>query len=607
MNLEMWLTLAILAVTIFLFITEWIRVDVVALGVVVALMATGILTTTEALSGFSNPAVLTIAALFVVGGGVLQTGLAGTIGRQILKIAGQNPARLMVVVMLSVALLSGFMSDTGTVAVLLPAIISLSQTLKMNPSRLLIPLSYGALLGGATTLIGTTPNIIASDLLGEAGFEPFRFFDFTPIGLALLVVGIGYMLLVGHRMLPDRQTGHTIQKVATPEELVDLYRLPEDLYRLRVRRYSNVKGRSLSDLALTNNYGITVIDIYRKPEHPPVSKPLTSEQTLFQDDVLVIKGEPEAVARAAAELNLGVQPASEADEASLINLEVGIAEILIPPRSSLLGKTIVEARFGSTYRLTVLDVRGPSTSERLDMRNTPLRFGDILLVQGPWENILALRSMRRDFVVMGEPEGLVAAPMRRRAPYALLILAGLLILLIGEVFPVAAASMIAALLMILTGCLTIDDAYNAIDWKSVVLIAGMLPMSLALESVGLVDAAASGLTQEIGDLGPTAVLAILFLVTSVLTQVLSNTATTVLLAPIAFATAGNLGVQPQALVMGIAIAASMGFASPVASPTNTLVLGAGNYRFGDFLKIGSPLILLMLLISVLVLPILFPF
>jgi di/tricarboxylate transporter len=607
MNFEMWLTLAILVVTIFLFITEWIRVDVVALGVVVSLMATGILTTTEALSGFSNPAVLTIAALFIVGGGVLQTGLAGTIGRQILKIAGTNSARLMVVVMLTVALLSGFMSDTGTVAVLLPAIISLSQTLKINPSKLLIPLSYGALLGGATTLIGTTPNIIASDLLGEAGFEPFSFFDFTPIGLALLAGGIGYMLLVGRRMLPDRQAEQFIQEIATPEELVDLYRLPDDLYRLRVRRYSNVEGRSLSDLALTSNYGITVIDILRNPDHPPVFKPLTPQQTLLQDDVLVVKGKPEAVARAAAELNLGVQPASEADEASLVNLEVGIAEILIPPRSGLLGKTIVEARFGSTYRLTVLDVRGSSASGRLDMRNTPLRFGDILLVQGPWENIMALRSMRRDFVVMGEPEGLVAAPMRRRAPYALLILAGLLLLLVGEVFPVAAASMIAALLMILTGCLTIDDAYNAIDWKSVVLIAGMLPMSIALENVGLVDAVATGLTQEIGDLGPTAVLAILFLVTSLLTQVLSNTATTVLLAPIAFATAGNLGVQPQPLLMAIAIAASMGFASPVASPTNTLVLGAGNYRFGDFLKIGSPLILLALIISVLIVPLIFPF
>jgi len=607
MTLHMWLTLAILGLAILLFITEWVRVDVVALGVVVALMVSGILDTSEALSGFSNPAVLTIAALFIVGGAVMQTGLAGAIGRRILRVAGTDPGRLTVVIMASVALLSGFMSDTGTVAVLLPAIISLSRSAKINPSKLLIPLSFGALLGGATTLIGTTPNIIASDLLQEQGFEPFGFFSFTPIGLLLLAAGIAFMFFAGRRILPDRQSVHTMQAIATPEELVGLYRLPEDLFRLRVRRYSQIAGKTLAEAGFSANYGVTVIEILRTAGAGPETIAPEAGGILAQNDVLVVKGAPEDVARAAAALNLGVQPASAQDESFLLNQEVGIAELLLPPRSDLVGKTIVEANFGSRYKLTVLNIQGPSASEPLDVRSTRLRFGDTLLVQGPWENIMALRARRRDFVVMGEPEAMVAAPMRKRAPFALLVLGGMLVLLVGEVFSVAAASMLAALMMILTGCLTIDDAYKAIDWKSIVLIAGMLPMSIALEKVGLVERIAAALTERTGGLGPVVVLAILFFATSVLTQLLSNTATTVLLAPIAFAAALNLGVQPQAFLMGIAIAASMGFASPVASPTNTLVLGAGNYRFGDYLKPGLPMILLMWGLSVLVLPVLFPF
>jgi di/tricarboxylate transporter len=255
----------------------------------------------------------------------------------------------------------------------------------------------------------------------------------------------------------------------------------------------------------------------------------------------------------------------------------------------------------------VLGVHGPSTQEKLDVRDTHLRFGDILLVQGPWEKILALREHRRDFVVMGQPEAMVGAPARKRAPIALLILLGMLVLMVGEAFPIATTALLAALLMVLTRCLTMDEAYNAIDWKSIVLVAGMLPMAIALEKVGLVSLAAAQLTTWLGAVGPGAVLGILFLVTSLFTQVLSNTATTVLIAPIALQAAANLGVQPYAFMMAVAVGASMAFASPVASPVNTLVMGAGSYRFGDYIKVGAPLIVLMLGIAVFVLPILFPF
>ena len=614
----MWITLGLLVAAIFLFISEWVRVDVVALGVVVVLMLSGILTTNEALSGFSNPAVLTIAALFIVGGAVLQTGLAGAIGRRILQIAGADANRLLVVIMLAVALLSGFMSDTGTVAVLLPAIISLASSAKIAPSKLLIPLAFGALLGGANTLIGTTPNIIASDLLRENGFEPFGFFDFTPLGLVLLGAGILYMLFAGRRILPDRKPLISLQRIETPRELADLYRLPEDLFRMRVRRESEIIGLTLAEANLRQKFNITVVEI-RHPEAQRAGRIIglpgqrSAEATaardtrILLDDVLIAKGEADDIAHAAAVLNLGVQPSSPQDHDALVNQEVGIAEVLLPPRSSLVGKTVADVRFGTSFNLTVLGLHRSMSHDSLPIASTHLQMGDILLVQGSWENILALRNRRRDFVVMGQPEEMVGAPTRSRAPVALVILLGMLALMVGEVFPIATASMFAALLMILTGCLTIDDAYEAIDWKSIVLIAGMLPMSIALEKVGLVNLAAAELTLTLGSQGPTVVLGILFFTTALFTQVLSNTATTVLLAPIALAAAGNLAVQPHAFMMAIAVAASMAFASPVASPTNTLVMGAGSYRFGDYMKVGIPLIFISLLLAVLILPLLLPY
>jgi di/tricarboxylate transporter len=622
MTLDMGYALLILFIAIVLFVTEWLRVDIVALSVVVGLMLTGLLTTQEALSGFSNAAVLTIAALFVVGGGVLRTGLAGLIGQRILAVAGSSETRLVLVIMLAVALLSGVMSDTGTVAVLLPAIISLARSVEISPSRLLMPLSFGALLGGASTLIGTPPNIIVSDLLRKEGLTPFRFFDYTPIGLLLIASGILFMLVFGRRLLPEHKPRQDLQRVENPKELVARYQLPDNLFRLRVRRSSGLVGHTVAGSRLRQDFRLTVLEILR-PAEPRSLLQVGDQRLLLQaagsesmrpepntswqvDDLLIVQGEGNDVAHAAAFWNLGVQPASAEDEQSLISQEVGLAEVLLPPRSTLAGKTLVETRFGTLYKLTVLGINRVGVAEKLDLKETQLRFGDILLVQGPWQNILALREYPRDFVVMGQPEAMVGAPNRQKAPLAFLVLMGMLVLIVTNVVPIAAASMLAALAMVLTGCLTMDEAYEAIDWKSVVLVAGMLPMSLALEKVEVVNLVAQGLTDSLGEVGPLVVMVGLFLLTSLFTQVLSNTATAVIIAPIALATAQELGVRPFAFLMTVAIAASMAFASPVASPVNTLVMGAGNYRFGDYIKIGVPMILVMLVVTVLILPVLWP-
>ena len=623
MTVEMWIVLIILAAAIVLFITEWLRVDVVALGVVVALMLTGILTPEQAISGFANTAVITIASLFVIGGAVMQTGLAGTIGQRILQVAGDKPFRLTLVITLAVALLSSVMSDAGTVAVLLPATISLALSAKISPSKLLIPLAYGALLGGAMTLIGTPPNIIVSDLLSEAGLTAFKFFDYTPIGVVILIAGVVFMITAGRRLLPDNMPSQDVQRVETPDELVDLYRLPDNLFRLRVRRGSNLVGQTLAATQLGSDFGVTVLNILRPskaatlprlddiglevPRRDQEGIPPTPDVTFKTGDLLIAQGTSSDISHAAAYWNLGVLPRQAESEYDFVTDEIGIAEVILPPRSSLVGKTLVDVQFGSRYKLTVLGINRPESSESLDLKETVLRFGDSLLVQGPWSAILALRKRRRDFVVMGAPEDMVTASARTKAPIALLILAGMLVAMITGLLPVAAASMLAALLMILSGCLKIDEAYESIDWKSIVLIAGMLPMSIALAEVGLVDRVAQGLIDLLGSSGPTMVLGGLFILTSIFTQVLSNTTTTVLIAPIALAAASNLGVQPYAFMMGVAVAASMAFATPVASPVNTLVMGAGSYRFSDYARSGVPMILLTLVLSLLILPLLWPY
>nr|MBN1229133.1 SLC13 family permease [Anaerolineae bacterium] len=618
----MWIALIILVGAIVLFVIEWLRVDLVAIGVVVALMLSGLLTVQESLAGFSSTAVITIAALFVVGGAMFYTGIAQVMGERLLRIAGTNETRLIVVIVIAVAFMSAFISDTGVVAVMLPAVISLTVTAKIAPSKLLLPLAIGSLLGGATTLIGTPPNIIIADLLRDSGLTPFGFFSYTPMGILIMIVGILFMAMVGRRLLPAHVPHRDVQSVETAEELIALYRLPDNLFRLRVRHNSPLVNQTIAESGLGQRFLVTVIRIVR-PTEPQMLARLGEQRILLQpdeqqihdvtdvvvqpDDILVVQGDGNAIAAAAALWNLAVQPASTSDQESLVTDEIGIAEVLLPPRSALIGKTLPEIRFGTTYRLTVLDIRRPGEERALNLKQTTLQFGDTLLVQGEWKNIQALKSRRRDFIVMGEPQGVSGGLNRKRAPIALLVLLGMLVLIVTGITSVATASLVAALAMVLTGCLTMDEAYESVNWKSIVLVAGMLPMATALEQVGLVNLVADGFVDVLGDFGPRIVMMGLFLLTTLFTQVLSNTATAVLIAPVALATANRLGINPYAFLMAVAIAASTAYVTPVASPVNTLVMGAGNYRFIDYAKIGIPLVVVVMLFTMVALPFLWPF
>ena len=431
------------------------------------------------------------------------------------------------------------------------------------------------------------------------------------------------MLVVGRRLLPDHVPAQDIQRVETHDEIARRYQLPDNLYRLRVRKNSTVIGQTVAEGQFRGRFNVNLIEIRRLPEARTMvrlgetrlvwqaDKPRgiqPSAETRFQaGDILLAQGTPTDISQLSAACSLGVQPAEAEDDRVLINQEIGLAEVVLPPDSHLINKTLPDLHFGSRYHLSVLGIQRPGANEPLELKTTPLRFGDILLVQGSWENILALRKQRRDFVVMGQPESMLGPANRSKAPIAALIMLLMLVGMIGEVLPLTTTSMLAALLMILASCLTIDEAYGFIDWKSIVLVAGMLPMSTALEKVGLVSLAAETLTNTLGAHGPIWVLGGLFLATSIFTQVLSNTATAVLIAPLALAAAYNLGIQPQAFLMAVGLAASMAFASPVASPVNTLVMGAGNYRFSDYIKIGAPLLLIGLIIVMLALPLFWPF
>jgi len=620
-NSEIWITLALLGAAILFFITEWLSVDLVALGLVISLMVTGILSPEEALAGFSSPIVITVATLFIVGGAVMETGLADSVSNKIIQFAGKSKSRLLVLIMSTVAILSGFISDTGTVAVMAPAIISISRKKNINPSKLLIPLSFASMLGGAMTLIGTPPNIVVSDLLAENGFQPFTFFDYTPIGLVLLLIGILYITLTGRWLLPDRKSDTELQRVDSPEELMKVYKLPEDLYRLRIRQGSPLVGKSLLESDLGSSYGVNVLEIFRAEEtlgRIPIGSlrfladeelgglTISAKDLLLPDDLLICQGKLNDISHASAALRLGVQPAESVDQKALVNDEVGVAEILLPPRSQMIGKSLVTSRFGSLYQLTVLGINRPGSEESLSLKDTALQFGDTLFVQGPWKNIRALSGQRKDFVVVGQPEAMKGTPPRSKMIISALIMVGMLVFLIAGWLPLATTAMIASFLMIISGCLNMKQAYNSVDWKSIVLIAGMLPMTTALQKVGLVAIGSNWVASTLGGLGIVATLASLFLITSLFTQVISNTATTVLIAPVAFSLALQLGYQPQAFLMTVALAASTAYATPVASPVNTLVMAAGNYRFKDYAKVGIPLIFISMVITVLLLPILWP-
>ncbi len=594
----------LLLVTVILFASDRLRLDVVAMLVIGVLLLSGLLSPREALAGFGDPVVLLIAGLFVVGESLLRTGVAYAVGNWLMRVAGTSPTRLLVLLMLTVAALSAFMSSTGAVAIFIPIALGLAGKVGLAPSRIMMPMAFAALIGGMLTLIGTPPNLVVSTQLEREGLSPFGFFSFTPIGLLVLAVGMTYLVLIGQRLLPAQKADAGGQSRISLVELAKAYGIEGRLQRLRIAAQSPLAGQTVADAGLRTRFGLTVLGLQRR--HPSVLPALSHTQLQAGDTLFVVIDDIEDLEGLIDSERLEPLALEDAQKQLLIR-DLGAAEVLLTPKSELIGRSLSDSHFRTHYGLTVVGITRKGEPLAENLRETRLEFGDSLLVAGGWKYISALQAERTNFFVLTLPEEMdEVAPNRSRAPVALVILAAMLVIMTLNLVPSVTAVLLAAGALVLTRCLSMNDVYDSINWQSLVLIAGMLPMATALEKTGGVEIIVGALVDGLGETGPIALMAALFVLTSVFSQFISNTATTVLVAPIAVGAAEGLGLSPYPLLMAVAIAASTAFATPVASPVNTLVLGPGGYRFNDFVKVGVPLQLLAMAVTLVAVPVLFP-
>jgi di/tricarboxylate transporter len=773
------LVLIILVAAVVLFVTERLRVDVVALLVLSSLALSGLVTPSEALSGFSNPAVVTVWAVFVLGGGLYRTGIATILGRHVLGLAGSDEVRLIFVIMLTAGVLSGFMNNVGVAALFLPVVMDIARRTGRPPSRLLMPLAFGSLLGGLTTLIGTPPNILVSDALRDYGLRPFQLFDFTPVGIIVMLTGITFMALVGRHLLPVRdpakefagssqndleqvyslherlfvvalppgspllgktlaesrlgsalglnvigiiRNGHTqfapdsdlilqsndrmlvegrpdqlvearnhqqfivekdspaVERLVSSEivvaevglsprsillgqtleqigfrrrfglnvlaiwrdgvrqrtslqdgplqsgdtllvqgsrtrldklrdipdflvskvEAAEVYHLHGRLMVVRVPQDSSLAGKTLAESHLGDAFGLTVLGIVREGATHLVPE---ATMQLRAGDTILVEGRPEELSTIRGLQDLEIEPETSLKLGDLESEQIGLAEVVLSPHTTLAGKTLRQLHFREKYGLSALAILHEGQVRRSNLRDQPLYFGDALLLHGPRENLKVLGS-EPDFLMLTEADQ--EPPRLNKAPLALLIMAAVIVPVIFGWLPIFIAAVVGATLMVLTACLTMDEAYRFIEWKAVFLIAGMLPLGIAIQTSGAAEFLAQGVVTTAGGYGPLAIVAALFILTAVSAQVMPTAAVAVLLAPIAMNTARDMGISPYALMMTVAVAASASFLSPVAHPANVLTMGPGGYRFTDYIKVGLPLTVVVLVVVLLVLPLFWP-
>ncbi len=597
----------LLAATIVLFASDKVRLDIIAIGVLLALMLSGVISPSEALAGFGDPVVLMIAGLFVVGEAMVRTGIAYAFGDWLLKVGGSSEGRLILILMPLVGIVGAPMSSTGIVAIFIPVVLSIARKTGIDPARLLMPLAFAAMISGMMTLISTPPNLVVNAAVRNLDLEPFGFFAFTPIGLVVLVIGTLYMVFFGRRMLSVQSgDGTSGTKGRRLEELAEAYGLSDRFHRLRVSEGSPLVGQTVGGAKLRTRFAATVIGLEKHQNFGTSVEPALAQSEFQGGDVLYVVGREEPI-RHFIEAQRLQRLVIEQRQVKNVTQELGLAEVVLTPESNLIDRTLKEAEVRSRYKVSVLSIRRGGTAVLADFVGEKLQFGDSMLVCGGWKHIGLLQKDMKDFIVLNLPvEVDEVAPARSRAPAALIILAAMIAAMTFGLIANVAAVLLAALALVLTRCVKMDDAYKVINWQSLVLIAGMLPMATALNETGGTTLIADGLVTALGDAGPMAMMAILFVLTMVIGCFISNTATAVLLAPIAIAAAQDMGVSPYPFAMTVAMGASAAFMTPVSSPVNTLVLVPGRYRFMDFVKVGTPMGLVVMAVSLLFIPLLFP-
>ena len=607
-------TLIILALSAVFFAMGKVRSDLVALCALVALLLTGTLTPQEAISGFSNQVVIMMVGLFVVGGAIVQTGLAKKASGKLMMLAGDNEIGLFLLLMVVTAVIGAFVSNTGTVALMMPIVVSLAQKAKIRASRLLMPLAFASSMGGMLTLIGTPPNLVIQEALTESGHQPLGFFSFLPVGLVCIVVGIVVLLPLSKRFLNGRQRGDDDGKARrrkTLDDLLEEYSLKDDLSVFTVTDASLVKDKSIVELDVQRRYGLSVLEVRRvKKTHAKLMKEVEQrlagpDTRLMVGDIVYVSGNKQQAEQMAADMQLNKtsQP--------LAFYDIGIAEAVLMHNSRLCGKTLRDGGLRRLYSVNVLGVRRGDDYITRNLADLKLRQGDILLIQGKWKNISRIANLAEGILVMGQPlEEAARVTLDYKAPLAAAIMVAMILTMVFDFIPVAPVTAVitAGLLMVLTGCIrSVEAAYKTINWESIVLIAAMLPMSVALEKTGTSALVARMLADGLGQASPYALLAGVYFTTSLLTMFISNTATAVLMSPIALTSAMAIGVSPYPMLFAVTLGASMCFASPFSTPPNALVMQAGGYTFMDYIKVGLPLQIIMGLVMVFVLPLLFPF
>ena len=606
-------TLVILAISVTMFIIGRVRSDVVAVCAMAALLIFGILTPAEALAGFSSTVVIMMVGLFVVGGAIFQTGLAKAASHRIMALAGGNDTFMFLLVMFATAIIGAFVSNTGTIALMMPVVVSVATQKGMHPGRMLMPLAFASSMGGMLTLIGTPPNLVIQEALTQAGETPLTFFSFTPVGLIIVVIGVLLMLPLSRMFLGKRKQkdGDAANKGKTLDQLVEEYNLQHQLRRYHITPQSPITGQTLAELDLRNRFGVSVMEIRRKAARSGrfirnVKQSMPMPDSMMQaEDIIYISGDNEQMDRFAKDMKL-----EQLDDTGIDFYDLGIAELVLMPTSQLNGARLKTSGLREHYNVNVLGIRRSHNYILNDLSEEKLHAGDVLLVQGSWTNIGQLAGENEDWVVLGQPkEQAQKVILTNKAPIAGAIMVLMVAMMMFDFIPIApiTAVIIAGLLMVLTGCFrNVEAAYKTINWESVVLIAAMMPMSTALEKTGVSAQISHTLVNSLGSMSPLVLLAGIYLTTSVMTMFISNTATAVLMAPIALSAAKEIHASPYAFLFAVTIAASMCFMSPFSTPPNALVMRAGQYTFMDYVKVGFPLQLVIGVVMVFLLPIIFP-
>lgn len=618
-------TLIILALSAVFFVNGKLRSDLVALCALVLLIVFNILTPEEALSGFSNPIVIMMVGLFVVGGAIFKTGLAKMISSKILRLAGKSELKLFILIMMVTAFIGAFVSNTGTVALMLPIVVSMAASANISPGRFLMPLAFASSMGGMATLIGTPPNLVVDEVLSNAGFTDLSFFSFTPIGVICVLIGLVVLIPLSKFFLVKKEDGKDTKTTTghSPKELAKKYQLSDNLYRIQIRPGSRIGGKKLQELNITQAYNLSILEIRRQSSSQgrflkTVDQSLAGPHTELQEnDILYVFGPFEKVNQFAKEQNLEltdthVSEYVEGAEVEKLSVrEIGIAEVLLMPDSKLINKTVKDSGFRDKYSVNILGIQRKGEYILNDIKDIKMHAGDILLIQGTWDSIARMSQKQSQWVVLGQPlEEASKVTLDYKAPVAALIMVLMIAAMVFDFIPIppVAAVIIAGILMVLTGCFrNVEEAYKTINWESVVLIAAMLPMSLALEKTGASNLISEKLVSGLGDYGPLVLMAGIYFTTSLLTMFISNTATAVLVAPIALQSAIAINVSPYPFLLAVTVGASMCFASPFSTPPNALVMSAGKYTFMDYVKVGLPLQIVMGIAMVFILPLLFPF